>query len=94
MNTQPNSPMPQGDDDVQAPQQGTEAEADALLAELDALSDEMNEDLHLREKHAALTEKRIESDAAALAKDVEHMDKELTAAEKDAQKHMDIVDEV
>ncbi len=68
-------------------------EAAALQAELDTLTADMSATLPAAQKHAEETEVGLKADIDQLSKEVRDMDKELTAAEKDAKKHMNIVDE-
>lgn len=84
MNTQ----QPSGDAD-----QKLRDDAVAMQAELNSLIADMNATLPAMQKHAEDTEAGLLADSEALRKEVKAMDKELTAAEQDAQRHMNIVDE-
>ncbi len=84
MNTQ----QPSGDAD-----QKLRDDAAAMQAELNSLIADMNATLPAMQKHAEDAEAGLLADAEALRKEVKAMDKELTAAEQDAQRHMNIVDE-
>jgi hypothetical protein len=80
--------------DQQNDEQKLKDQATALQAELDALTTDMKQTLPVTQSLAEKAEGELSAELVAFKKDVNHMDKELTEAEKDAQKHMNIVDEI
>ncbi len=69
------------------------AQAKLMEAEIEALIAEMGSKLPPMEKNAADSERVLERSADDLQRGADAADHELTEAEADAQKHMEIVDE-
>lgn len=80
----------QSDEELEEKQK---AQAKLMEEEIEALIAEMNQKLPSMEKNAAENEAKVMRSTEALSQHAESIDSELGAAEADAQKHMEIVDE-